>query len=193
MEKWRILRSKYVLNKRWAKVRQDTCLLPSGMVVDDYFIWEGGDFAMIFGLTKENKVVLVRQYKHGAQEIVIELPAGLIEASDGNPQAAAARELREETGYAADDYEYLGNLLVSSAKATTMAHLYLATGLSQVADPEPDSQESVEPLHVSLPELVQMIDTGRIHDVNSIATIFLALRRQGYLVLKENGPNSIEV
>jgi len=190
MEKWTILISKRVLDERWAKVRRDTCLLPSGEVVEDYFIWEGNNFAIVFGLTNDDKVVLVRQYKHGAQDIVVELPAGLVETFDSDPQVTAARELREETGYEAEDYTHLASLFVSSAKATTVAHLYLATGLAQVASPEPDSQESIESFCVSLPELIQMIDTGEIRDVNSIATIFLALQRLGWLVVKQS--NSTE-
>lgn len=190
MEKWTIVETKHILNKKWARVRQDTCLLPSGKVVEDYFIWEGNDFAIVFGLTNDDKVVLVRQYKHGAQNIVVELPAGLVETSDSDPQVTAARELREETGYEAEDYTHLASLFVSSAKATTVAHLYLATGLAQVASPEPDDQEAIESFCVSLPALIQMIDTGKIRDVNSIATTFLALQKLGWLVVKQS--NSTE-
>lgn len=183
MEKWTIEKSELVLDDKWVKVRRDTCVLPTGKTIDDYYLWEGNDFVMVFGLTKDDQVVLVRQYKHGAQDIVVELPAGLVDNSDSNPQVAAARELREETGYEAENYMHLMSLFVSSAKATTMAHLYLATGLTPVASPEPDSQESIENFCVSLPELIRMIDIGKIRDVNSIATTFLALEKLGRLAV----------
>jgi ADP-ribose diphosphatase len=184
MKKWMTQKSEIILDNKWIKVRRDTCSLPSGKTIDDYYLWVGNDFAMVFGLTTDDQVVLVKQYKHGAQDIVIELPAGLVNDSDSDPQSAAARELKEETGYEAENFIHLANVLTSSAKATTVAHLYLATGLAQVANPKLDSQESIEHFAVSQPELIQMIATGRIRDVNSIATSFLALQKLGRLALK---------
>jgi ADP-ribose pyrophosphatase len=129
-------------------------------------------------------VVLVRQYKHGAQDVVVELPAGVIDDSDDDPLAAAVRELREETGYEGEAYTCLAKVFIASAKATTSAHLYLATGLERVTSPQPDSQETIESLRVSLPELMRMIDAREIRDVNSIATTFLALRELDCLEVK---------
>ncbi len=189
MEKWTVVSSQLVLDNQWMKVRCDSCLLPSGEPLDDfYYVWEGKDFAMIFGLTEEDQVILVKQYKHGAQEIVVELPAGVVEDSDSDPQVSAARELREETGYEAKDYTHLASAFVASAKATVVAHLFLATGLVRTASPEPDRQESIEILRVSMPEVIRMINTGEIRDINSIATTFLALQKLGCFVVKPADP-----
>src|SRR5437899_611317 len=96
---WRVKESRLVLDNRWAKVRLDSCELPNGTLVPDYYYWEGGDFAQVFAITARNEVVLTRQYKHGVKEIVVELPAGLVGHGE-TPLAAAQRELLEETGYA---------------------------------------------------------------------------------------------
>ena len=82
---------------------------------------------------------------------------------------------------------------VSSAKATTKAHLYLATGLELVTSSQPDSQETIESFQVSIPELVQMMDTGEICDANSIAATFLALRELGCLDIKPYGDLQVPV
>ena len=179
MKKWTIEKSEIVLDNKWMKVRRDTCLLPTGQCIDDYYLWLGNDFSMVFGLTEDSQVILVRQYKHGAGDIVLELPAGVIDKDDDTPLAAAARELREETGYEAKHYISLGELFVSSAKATTKAHCYLATGLNQITDPEPDDQEEIETQLVAISELLHMIGGGKVQDVNSIAVTFLALRKLG--------------
>ncbi len=187
MEKWKIKGSELVLDSKWMRVRRDTCVLPSGQTVDDYYLWEGNHFVMVFGLTRDQQVVLVRQYKHGAQDFVVELPAGVIDDSDDSLAAAAARELREETGYEAETFTCLAKVFIASAKATTMAHLYLAKGLELVTSPQLDSQETIESFRVSLPELMQMIDAGEICDVNSIAATFLALQELGCLEIKTCG------
>jgi ADP-ribose pyrophosphatase len=181
MKKWTIEKSEIVLDNKWMKVRRDTCLLPTGQCINDYYLWLGNDFSMVFGLTEDSQVILVRQYKHGAQDIVVELPAGLVDKTDPNPQAAAARELKEETGYVAESYTHLASPFIASAKAPTVAHLYMATGLVRVASQSLDSQESVECFLVSVPELMEMVNQGQIRDINSIATIFLALQRLGYI------------
>jgi len=130
----------------------------------------------VFALTGNEEVVLVRQYKHGVKELVLELPAGVISAEDASPQAAARRELLEETGFEASDWEALGTLNVSSAKATTRAYPFLATGAQKVAEPRPDENEQIELVLSTIPGLLDLISTGQIRDSNSIACCLLALR-----------------
>ncbi len=186
MKNWRVQKSKFIIDNKWMRVRQDICILPTGEQVD-YYLWMGNDFSMVFGLTKDDHVVLVKQYKHGAHDVVVELPAGVVDQTDSDPQGAAVLELREETGYEAKGYEHLGSVFVASAKAPTVAHLYLAKGLAKVADATPDGQEVIECLSVPVSELIDMIDKGEIRDVNSIAATFLALRRLKRVTIEPYG------
>jgi ADP-ribose pyrophosphatase len=172
--KWRVLDSELVLNHEWAKVRRDSCELPNGLILPDYYYWVGGDFAQVFALTRDERVVLVRQYKHGVQDVVIELPAGLVDPHDGQPLRTAKRELLEETGHEADSWRELGGLHVSSAKATTRAYGFLALGSYRTREQQLDASEDIEVLLASLPELDEMIRTGKIRDTNSIAICMLA-------------------
>lgn len=175
MKEWKVLKSDLALDTKWAKVRRDTVELSNGKVLDDYYYWEGGNFSQIFALTEDQKVILVRQYKHGVQEIVIELPAGLIE-KDEDPGEAAKRELEEETGYIVDSVKSLGIFNVSSAKSTTKAHPFLATGARRNAKQNLDATEYIEVITVTISELRGMISDGRITDVNSIACTLRALQ-----------------
>jgi len=186
LENWIVENSQFIVDDKWMRVRRDTCRLPTGKQID-YYLWIGDDFSMVFGLTEDDRVLLVRQYKHGARDIVVELPAGVVEQNDSDPQVAAARELREETGYEAQSYISLGSVFIASAKAPTVANLYLATGLTRVASPVSDDQEVIECSCVSVSELINMIVKGEIRDVNSIATTFLALRRLGRLEIRLHG------
>jgi len=179
IERWQVKDSELALNHRWAKVRRDTCILPNGFEINDYYYWEGGDFAQVFALTPENQVVMVRQYKHGVKEIVLELPAGMIDADDTNPLATARRELMEETGFEASEWQKLGVLNVSSAKSTTRAYPFLAQNARQVREANLDDNEAIEIMLCSIPELLNFITKGEIRDSNSIAACLLALRSLG--------------
>ncbi|HWG20070.1 MAG TPA: NUDIX hydrolase [Terracidiphilus sp.] len=175
MDHWRVQESELVLNNRWAKVRRDSCELANGVLIPDYYYWEGGDFAVVFALTVNGEVLLTRQYKHGVREITLELPAGLIDAEDESPLMAAHRELREETGYAAGEWSSLGTLNVSSAKATTRAYIFLACEVTAAGAQSLDQNEEIECLEVSLEEFRRLVLCGSIHDASSIAAGFLAL------------------
>jgi ADP-ribose pyrophosphatase len=180
---WKVLQSELVLDNAWAKVRRDTCQLPDDGVVPDYYYWEGGDFAQIFALSRNNDVILTRQYKHGVKEVVIELPAGLINDDTETPLAAAQRELREETGYTTEHWMNLGMLNVSSAKASTRAHIFLASQAVKTVEPHVDPTEVIEVLLLNREKLIELVDCLEIRDSNSLAAIFLALK-----VLSRNGP-----
>src|SRR5258708_32981468 len=103
MSKWKVLSSKYGFDTPWFKVLLETVELPNGKVVEDFSMWAERDVVFLFAITKDNKIPLVKQYKHGAQEELIEFPAGYIDKNE-TPEIAARRELLEETGY---DYEKL--------------------------------------------------------------------------------------
>lgn len=180
LEKWRVKDSRRVLDHRWAKVRRDSCILPNGSEIDDYYYWEGGDFAQVFALTAESQVILVRQYKHGVKEVVLELPAGMIEATDASPLATAQRELLEETGFEANRWQSLGILHVSSAKATTRAYPFLAHIARWRHAPRLDNEEDIQVILSSIPEVLDLIAKGVIRDANSIAVCFLALQALEY-------------
>jgi ADP-ribose pyrophosphatase len=173
---WRVRETELVFDNRWARVRRDACELPDGRLVPDYYYWEGNDFAQVFALTDESRVVLVRQYKHAVKEIVLELPAGLISPQDEAPLAAARRELLEETGFEAGEWQALGRLNASSAKATTRAYPFLATRARRVAEPRPDENEQIEVVLATVPDLMDLISAGEIRDSNSIACSLLSLR-----------------
>ncbi len=176
IEKWQVKDSVLVLDHPWAKVRRDTCILPDGSEIDDYYYWEGGDFAQVFTLTSEKQVVLVKQYKHGVKEIVLELPAGMIEGTEEDPLTTAQRELSEETGFEASEWRSLGVLNVSSAKSTTRAYPFLAQDARLLCEPHPDDQEAIEVILYPVTEVLNLIAKGEIRDSNSIATCLLALR-----------------
>ena len=104
---WKVLDSKYVLQKPWMTVRQDKVKLPTGAVIPEYYVFEYPAWVNVIAITAEGQFVLVRQYRHGIGRETWEIPAGVVETTDKTPLAGAQRELLEETGFGGGEWREL--------------------------------------------------------------------------------------
>src|SRR5258706_3871396 len=105
--KWKIIRSEYLFNDLWFKVRKDVCETPGGKIVDPYYVYEFPTWVAAVPLTEDGKIIMVRQYRHALGQVCIEIPGGCVDDTDENFEEAIAREMLEETRYALSSYEYL--------------------------------------------------------------------------------------
>jgi len=176
LQKWKTLRSEMVLDHRWYKVRREAVQLPDGRVLDDYFVSVRPEVALVFPLTAEGEVIMVRQYKHGAREILLELPGGVCDENE-LPEAAARRELLEETGYEAGRLTHLATLHDDPTKNTNRFHLFLAEEVRPAREQSLDVTENIRVERVPLRDLKSKVLNGEIRVANSVAIIFLALEK----------------
>ncbi len=174
LKKWRTLDSKLVLDTGWFKVRQETCETHTGRVIDDYFIIQSDDVAIIFALTPDKQVVLARQYKQGIRDITTEIPAGGIHAGE-DPEIGARREFREETGYSAAEFVLVATNLRAPSNRATKDYVFFARDAYLAGPPQFDENEDVETELVSLETLRQMLKTGQIRDIGCVAAIYQVL------------------
>lgn len=175
IKKWKILNSQMVINNQWCKVRQDEVELPNGKIVDDYFINIRLDVALVLPITSNQELVLVRQYRHGVGEILLELPAGTFDAQIEDPQVAALRELREETGYIAETAIPLGFLYDNPVKDSNKIYLFLAQDVKKVGQQTLDLTEDINVVLIPVSNIMQKITTGEINVAGSVAAIFIGL------------------
>jgi 8-oxo-dGTP pyrophosphatase MutT (NUDIX family) len=175
-EAWKRLRSERLLETPYFALRSDRLRLPGGAVKDPYYVVERPDAAIIFPLTGEGEVVLVRQYRPPLERMELGLPAGLVEEGE-KPEDAARRELLEETGYSGDQWEPLGSLASSPSLKDNWAYLFLARGVEESAPPDPDEHELVEVVRVPVGDLTGLIRSGEIVSSSGVAAIMLALER----------------
>jgi 8-oxo-dGTP pyrophosphatase MutT (NUDIX family) len=177
IERWKTLKSDIVFDHKWYKLRRDHVELPTGQVLDDYFVSVRQNVALTFAVTDDNQVLMVRQYKHGAGEILIELPGGVLDEGETQPIEAAKRELLEETGYAPDSIEQLLEVMDNPTKDTNRIYYFLARNARQVAGQDLDETENIEVLRVPLAEVETMVLSGQIRVAGSVALCLLALRK----------------
>jgi ADP-ribose pyrophosphatase len=171
---WRILESDYRIQTKFLRLRADRVELPNGDVVDDYFVRESRGFCVVFALTPEQNVLLVRQYKHGAREIVTELPAGMIDEGE-TPEACAARELAEETGYTGSTPQHVRTFLSDPTNATGRFHLFAVHDAVRTREPSFDVTEEIEVDVVPVDEVRAMALDGRIAAGSQVAAVLIAL------------------
>jgi ADP-ribose pyrophosphatase len=176
---WAVLKSEMVVDEKWYKLRRDEVKLPNGVVLDDYYVSVRPDVVLTFPVTDDGEVIFVRQYKHAAAGVFIELPGGVIDAHETNPQEAAHRELLEETGYSSDNMELLLDVIDNPTKDTNKIYFYLARNARKVADQDLDESESIEVLKVPVAEVEQMVLNGSIQVSGSVALCLLALKKLG--------------
>ncbi|HSA08700.1 MAG TPA: NUDIX hydrolase, partial [Candidatus Moranbacteria bacterium] len=168
MQKWKTISSKMAFDHKWFKLRQDKVELPNGKILDEYFLWLKGYVALIVPITEDGKFVLVRQYKHGADEIIVEFPAGFVDKNEA-PEKAAQRELQEETGYSSDSLQLLSTTFADPTKAIGKIYIYLAKNAVQNKVIKLDETEDIEVLVKSEKEVLEMITKGEICVNDSIA------------------------
>jgi ADP-ribose pyrophosphatase len=170
---WRRRSSSYVVESRYMRLRKDEVELPDGEVIPDYYVRESEGFAIVFATTADARVILVRQYRYGTDELHLELPAGFIESED--PRDCAQRELAEETGFEAQDLELLGTFHAEPVRSNAVAHLFMARDAIQTRDLKLDPGEVLQVELVSLAEFRASLADGSIDSAVSIAAGYRAL------------------
>ncbi len=144
LKKWQTLRSHLVLDNPWCRVKQDVVQLANGTVIDDYFVNLRPEIVMVLAVTEQQEIIFVRQYRHGVEEILLELPAGNFHPDQESPEMAMRRELEEETGYQAQTLTSLGSIFDNPVKDQSRLHLFLAHQVTLTRTKKWDITEDIE-------------------------------------------------
>jgi len=172
--KWKILTSEYLVKAPWAVLRRDKCEMPSGHIVPEYYVLEYPNWVNVVAFTKENEIILVRQYRHGAGKEFLEIPGGVIDEGE-EALFAAKREMLEETGYAFDSMEKLVDLYPNPATSTNITTTFIARGGVKVKEQALDDQEEIVVILVSIEETKKLLRDNKIGQALHAAALFYAL------------------
>jgi ADP-ribose pyrophosphatase len=155
LKEWSILESETVLQTKWFSIIKDRCETPEGEIVPEYYTWHKPDCVIVFPVTTDKKILLIRQYRHGLQRICLDYPGGTVDEGLTVIEAARA-ELLEETGYRAKTLTSIGSYAMDSSYSNQMAHFVVATGCEKVSETS-HPQEVTEVVEISNSELADAV------------------------------------
>ena len=158
---WKVLNRKIVFQDTWVQLEASSCELPDGRIIEPFYIHRDPNFAVVVAVTKDQHLVLVRQYRHGAEKVLVELPAGAIEKEE-DPQAAAAREFLMKTA-------------PNAANSTAYAYCYLATDTEWAAKQHLDEMEDVAVEFMDLKDVRRALRDGVFEQAVHVAALYAAL------------------
>jgi len=157
---WKVLDREYVARELWYTVRRDRVELPTGPIIEKYWVNEFRPWVNVVAVTAADEIVLVRQYRHGLGQVHFEIPAGTTDPGETELEPAARRELLEETGYAGGRWSLLATLSANPALQDNLAYTYLAEGVERLAEPHTEASEDLRVHLVPVRELEALIDGG---------------------------------
>lgn len=174
IEKWQKLASKYLVREQWATLRVDEVKLPDGEIKDDYYVLEYPNWVNAIALTAAGKIIMVRQYRHAADIISLEVPGGVIDG-DETPEFAVKRELLEETGYSFKTCKFIAELYPNPATSDNKTFTYFLTGGIKTQEQHLDEHEILNVEEYTVEEVKQLIKENKIAQALHVAALFYGL------------------
>jgi len=176
---WRVLSREYLARELWYTVRVERVQLPSGTIIPKYWVSEYPPWVNVVAVTGDDRVVLIRQYRHGIGAVHFEIPAGTTDPEDTSLELAARRELLEETGYSGGTWSHLMTLSANPALQNNLTHTFLAEGVTAGAA-SPEESEDIRVHLVPLAEVERLIDGGGfLQALHAAPLMKLLLSRKG--------------
>jgi 8-oxo-dGTP pyrophosphatase MutT (NUDIX family) len=155
-------------------LRIDQCETMKGSVFDPYVI-ECGAWVNVIALTKKREVVLIKQYRHGVKQVMLEIPAGIMDEEDESPMWAARRELLEETGYTSDQFIEVGRVYPNPATHNNLTYSFLALDVELVSEQNLDETEEIEVSLIPFVEFISLAKEGGLPQALHISALFFAM------------------
>jgi len=180
IQPWQRLDSETLYTCRIFSLRKDRNRSPRDGREHDFFVLDSGDWVNIVPVTSDDEVVLIHQYRHGIDDITLEIPGGMVDPHDLSPLHAARREMQEETGYDSDDIIPLGSIHPNPAIQGNRCHTFLARNVEKRFEPHFDTTEEAEVLLVPAAQLSELVQQGKIaHALVVTAFYWYDLLRRG--------------
>ena len=170
---WTLLGSHDVSDHRIFRLRHDRYRFEPSGLERDFVVIDSPSWVNVVPMTSDGKVVLIRQYRHGIQDVTIEVPGGVIDPGE-LPEHAATRELQEESGYVTDRIRLLARVLPNPAIQNNWCYLYAAEDCRPTGKRNLDPFEAIDVFECPIGEIPALVQTGKISQCMIIAALALA-------------------
>ena len=168
---WQRVASARVADCRVFHVRRDVAVDPRDDSRHDFFVIEAPDWINVIPVTSDQQVVLIEQYRHGTNEITLEIPGGMVDQGE-SAISAAGRELIEETGYSSSKIKLLGRTRPNPAIQNNWLHSFVALNCELSGTVKFDSSEHISTKLVPLGKIEGLISSGRINHSLVVASFY---------------------
>ncbi len=165
-KKWEVLHSEYLFERPWLTARRDHVRLPNGNEHKEYYVLEYPNWVNVIARDKEGQFILIRQYRHGLGKTCFELCAGVVDPEDPSPEAAARRELMEETGYGGGEWQLLTILSGNASATNNLTYCFIAEGVEKLNEPQLEPTEDIT---------VHLLDTEKTFELLQLDELKQAL------------------
>lgn len=173
LQPWTTVSSRLIHADRWIHLRADSCRRADGVVIEPYYVFEKKDFVHVLPVLTDGRLLLVRQWRHGAASFSLELPGGVLDAGE-TPEEGARRELLEECGATGPDWTPLTRFFPNPARQNNRFHAFIVRGVERIADQQLDETEELELHALTVAEVDAAIASGEFNQGNHIAAYLLA-------------------
>jgi 8-oxo-dGTP pyrophosphatase MutT (NUDIX family) len=159
---WKILSSRRAAEFRIFNIRTDHKISPRNATEHDFHIIESANWVNVIAATPDHQLVMIEQYRHGSNAVELEIPGGMIDPKDPSPEAAGARELREETGYAGEGVQIIGSILPNPAIMSNTCFTVMVRNCRQAHPIEWDHGEDIVTRLVPIADIPRLVSSGQI-------------------------------
>ena len=174
--RWKPRGCRTLLENQYITLLENDYELPDGAALNGFYVVHDPESASIVAVTRGLQLVLVRQYRPAIDEILYEFPGGLLEPGDGDALARAQIELSEETGYATQEWQFIGVTRPAPHRLSTRQNCFLASNVEKVEDQRLEESEFLGIELVPVADLHEMIRGGTFNCGACISSFFHAMQ-----------------